>query len=64
MARKISISFKETRKDIELFNILMELDDKSSDIKKVLRDYYKDKQNKSSKEPIKEKSENIDILNF
>lgn len=64
MARKISISFKETRKDIELFNILMELDDKSSDIKKVLRDYYKDNQNKGSKEPIKEKSENIDILNF
>ena len=64
MARKISISFKETKKDIELFNILMELDDKSSDIKKILREYYTAKQSKDSKEFNKEKSENINILNF
>ncbi|CAI3549250.1 circadian clock-controlled protein [Clostridium neonatale] len=64
MARKISISFKETKKDIELFNILMELDDKSSDIKKILREYYTGKQSKDSKEFNKEKSENINILNF
>lgn len=34
MARKISISFKETRKDLELYDIINNLDDKSADLKK------------------------------
>ncbi|MDP4147046.1 MAG: circadian clock-controlled protein [Bacillota bacterium] len=36
MAKKISISFKETSKDIALYNAIMNLDDKSHDIKQIL----------------------------
>lgn len=64
MARKISISFKETKKDLELYNFINSLDDKSSDIKKILRDYYENKHNKDNKDSNKEKSENINILDF
>ena len=41
MARKISISFKETKKDIDLYNVINELDDKSAEIKFILREYFK-----------------------
>lgn len=62
MARKISISFKETSKDLSLYNYLMGLDDKSSEIKSILRQAIK----LDDKKVIKEKGENkdIDILNF
>ncbi|MDP4147525.1 MAG: circadian clock-controlled protein [Bacillota bacterium] len=36
MAKKISISFKETLKDIALYNAITSLDDKSHDIKQIL----------------------------
>lgn len=37
MARKISISFKETTKDIELYSYLISLEDKSTEIKNFIR---------------------------
>lgn len=37
MARKITISFKETTKDIELYSYLISLEDKSAEIKNILR---------------------------
>ena len=37
MARKITISFKETKKDLELFEYLSKLEDKSAEIKSLLR---------------------------
>ena len=37
MARKITISFKETTKDIELYSYLISLEDKSSEIKELIR---------------------------
>lgn len=37
MARKITISFKETSKDIELYSYLIALEDKSTEIKNIIR---------------------------
>lgn len=37
MAKKISISFKETTKDMELFIYLNSLEDKSTEIKTLIR---------------------------
>ena len=37
MAKKISISFKETTKDMELYILLMGMEDKSNEIKDILR---------------------------
>lgn len=37
MARKISISFKETSKDIALYSYLISLEDKSTEIKDLIR---------------------------
>lgn len=37
MAKKISISFKETTKDMELYIKIMSLEDKSNEIKEILR---------------------------
>lgn len=37
MARKITISFKETTKDIELYSYLISLEDKSTEIKDLIR---------------------------
>lgn len=37
MARKITISFKETTKDIELYSYLISLEDKSTEIKNIIR---------------------------
>lgn len=37
MARKITISFKETTKDIELYSYLVSLEDKSTEIKNLIR---------------------------
>lgn len=42
MARKISISFKETKKDIDLYNIINGLEDKSAEIKSILRKHFKE----------------------
>lgn len=37
MARKITISFKEITKDIELYSYLISLEDKSTEIKELIR---------------------------
>lgn len=63
MARKISISFKKTKKDIELYEYLMSLDDKSADIKNILRNAYKDKMINASGKKKENKSE-VDVFNF
>lgn len=43
MARKITISFKETKKDIELYDFINSLDDKSAEIKNILRTAFNNK---------------------
>lgn len=63
MARKISISFKKTKKDIELYEYLMSLDDKSADIKNILRNAYKDKMINAAGKKKENKSE-VDVFNF
>ena len=37
---KIEISFKNTPKDIQLYNILKELEDRSHILKNILRPYF------------------------
>lgn len=37
MARKISISFKETTKDIQLYSYVKSLEDMSAEVKRLLR---------------------------
>lgn len=46
MARKISISFKETTKDIELYSYLISLEDKSTEIKDLIRKALKNMEEK------------------
>lgn len=46
MARKITISFKETTKDIELYSYLVSLEDKSTEIKDLIRKALKDMEEK------------------
>lgn len=46
MARKISISFKETTKDIELYSYLVSLEDKSTEIKDLIRKALKNMEDK------------------
>lgn len=65
MARKITISFKETKKDLELFEYLSKLEDKSAEIKSLLRKVLVKENNAAKEEKIVEsKNNNIDILDF
>lgn len=64
MARKISISFKETTKDIKLYTFLDSLEDKSADIKKALREYYKKELSGEEKILKKEEKPKTNILDF
>lgn len=67
MARKISVSFKETKKDIELFIFLNSLDDKSADIKAALRSFYKNQMNEKDvpvEDYVKKADEEVNVLNF
>ncbi|MGL4617089.1 MAG: hypothetical protein ACRCUM_02525 [Mycoplasmoidaceae bacterium] len=41
--KKISISFKNTTKDMELYLALMQLEDKSNEIKNILRNILLEK---------------------
>ena len=61
MARKISISFKETKRDLELYEYINSLDDKSADIKSILREHFKGKVNKEHKQ---ENKEAINVMDF
>lgn len=63
MARKISISFKETKRDLELYEYINSLDDKSAEIKSILREAFKDKLNNENKS-LKEKDKNINVMDF
>lgn len=62
MARKITISFKETTKDIELYSYLVSLEDKSTEIKNIIRDGLN--KSKSENKPKKVQKEDVDIMNF
>ena len=62
MARKITISFKETTKDIELYSYLVSLEDKSTEIKEIIRKGLS-KTNLNEKKETENK-EDINILNF
>jgi hypothetical protein len=67
LARKISISFKETSKDIELYNIIANMEDKSVELKQILRGALikgsvKKKEVKS--EEAKQDQEDVNILDF
>ncbi|WP_142415377.1 circadian clock-controlled protein [Hathewaya massiliensis] len=65
MARKISVSFKETTKDLELYNIVNNMEDKSCEIKKILREFLIEKNNKNGSEiKSNNEDENINILDF
>lgn len=67
MAKKLSISFKQTKKDIELYNFLNSLDDKSADIKSILRNFYKDQLSEKDipvKDYVKKEDEEVNVLNF
>lgn len=65
MARKITISFKETKKDLELFEYLSKLEDKSAEIKSLLRKVLVKGNNAANEEKIVEsKNNNVDILDF
>lgn len=64
MARKISISFKETTKDIELYNYIMSLEDKSSEIKYLLRQALKGGKTKNKDESKENIHEEVNILDF
>ena len=61
MARKITISFKETIKDLELFNYFNEMEDKSSEIKDRLRKAMTDEKDDSERNVIENLSDK-DIL--
>ena len=41
MAKKITISFKETKRDTELYIQLMSMEDRSAEIKKILRGNFR-----------------------
>jgi hypothetical protein len=49
MARKITVSFKETTKDIELYSYLVSLEDKSTEIKNLIKLGIQAKNNKEGK---------------
>lgn len=64
MARKLSISFKETTKDIQLYTFLNSLEDKSADIKRALREYFKEELYGEEKSVQKEEKPKANILDF
>jgi hypothetical protein len=67
MARKISVSFKESKKDIKLFDFLNSLDDKSADIKAVLRDFYKNQLNEKDvpvEDYVNKADKEVNVLDF
>lgn len=62
MARKITVSFKETTKDIELYSYLVSLEDKSTEIKNIIREGLNKAKNENK--PIKVQTEDINIMDF
>ncbi|NFQ84198.1 circadian clock-controlled protein [Clostridium sporogenes] len=64
MAKKISISFKETDKDTQLYDFLLDMEDRSCEVKKVLREAFKIDNKTVKKDNTKKEKEEINILNF
>lgn len=66
MAKKISISFKETKKDQELYNLLMSMEDKSHEIKEILRKELIEftKEQPQNKNFNYKDNDEIDIIDF
>lgn len=62
MARKITISFKETTKDIELYSYLIALEDKSTEIKNIIREGLSKSTNKRIVEKVNK--EEVNIMDF
>jgi hypothetical protein len=62
MARKLSVSFKETKRDMELYNLIMAMDDKSYWIKDVLRKAINKEEKQTNKSEINKKD--LNVLNF
>ena len=62
MARKITISFKETTKDMELYSYLISLEDKSTEIKNIIREGLAKSNNKEKVNATNK--EDVNILNF
>lgn len=63
MARKIDISFKNTKKENEMYEYFSQLEDRSAEIKQILYIWYK----KNKKGEVKEeatKELGVDITNF
>jgi hypothetical protein len=63
LARKISISFKETTKDLELYNLLMSMEDKSYEIKQLIKKALKE-DDTAKKEIKNEEMNNVNVLDF
>lgn len=67
MARKISVSFKETEKDIRLFDFLKSLDDMSADIKGALRSFYENQMNEKGvpvEDYVNKADKEVNVLDF
>lgn len=62
MARKITVSFKETTKDIELYSYLVSLEDKSTEIKNIIREGLN--KTKNENKSIKVQTEDVNIMDF
>ncbi len=62
MARKITISFKETTKDIELYSYLISLEDKSTEIKNIIREGLS--KSTTKEKARKENKEDVNIMDF
>lgn len=64
MARKLEISFKETKKDLELYYFLSELEDRSTEVKNALRKYMMQQEVKNVDYSSQKFNNKIDITNF
>lgn len=63
MARKITISFKESKRDIKLYDEVMKMDDKSHDVKEILYAALFGTQFETPKK-VEKKENNCNLLDF
>lgn len=59
---KITVSFKNTKKDKELFEVLNNLEEKSVEIKDILYKHFFEKT--ETKEEVKKENLKVDISDF
>lgn len=64
--RCITISFKNTKKDTALYELLMDMEDRSTEVKQILYKSYFSELNKSvdTRSNKKNEKEDINILDF